>query len=135
MQMNRNIIEAAISGFEQQKLRIDETIAELKAQLNGTSAPAKAAPSVATESQPKPERTMSAKAKNAIREAQKKRWAAFHAAQKSEKAPAKEVAVKTTETATKNTAPKRKMSPATRKKLAENLAKARAAKAEKAATA
>jgi hypothetical protein len=37
MQINRAIIEAAIAGFEQQKRQIDETITELKAQLNGSA--------------------------------------------------------------------------------------------------
>jgi cell division septum initiation protein DivIVA len=42
MQINRTIIEAAITGFEQQKRQIDETIAELRAQLNGSAEAKKA---------------------------------------------------------------------------------------------
>ena len=68
--------------------------------------------------QPAPKRKpLSKPALKHIRDAQKKRWAAFHA--KEEPKAAK---------------PKRKMSAATKKKLAANLAKARAAKAAKAAT-
>jgi hypothetical protein len=132
MELNRTIIEAAIVGFERQKQEIEETLAELRGQLNGKIAPVKAEPSGATE--PKPRRTMSAKAKKAIREAQKKRWAAFHAAQRADKVPAEKVDVKSKEAATKKAAPKRMMSAAMKKKLAENLVKARATKSAKAKT-
>jgi hypothetical protein len=37
MQLNKAVIEAAIVGFEQQKQKIDETIAELRLQLDGHS--------------------------------------------------------------------------------------------------
>jgi hypothetical protein len=60
---------------------------------------------------------MSAAAKRRIAAAQRKRWAAFHAEHKSENA---------------KTALKRKLSAATRAKLAVNLVEARAARAAKA---
>jgi hypothetical protein len=128
--MNRAILEAAILGFEQQRERIDATIAELKAQLGGE----KALTGSANAPESKPRRKMSAKAKKAIRDAQKKRWADFHAAQEAGKpkaavkAPAKKATVK----AAPKAAPKKKMSAATKAKLAANLAKARAAKKAKA---
>ena len=37
MELNRAIIEAAIVGFEKQKEQIDNTIAELRSQLDGGS--------------------------------------------------------------------------------------------------
>src|SRR5689334_4946630 len=122
MQINRAIIEAAIVGFERQKEQIDETIAELRAQLGGTSVKAGRKAKVAG-SPTQAKRQMSAAARKRIAAAQKKRWAAFHAGQKTEAAPAKKAA------------PKRKMSPAAKARLVANLAKARAAKAAKAATA
>src|SRR3954447_23816139 len=66
-QLTQGIIDAAIEGFESQKRRIDEQIAELRALGNG-HAPAKA-------EAPK-KRGMSAAGRRAIAEAQRKRWAA-----------------------------------------------------------
>jgi len=64
-QISQGIINAAIEGFEAQKRRIDEQIAELRALGNGhrpsTEAPKK--------------RVMSAAGRKAIAEAQRKRWA------------------------------------------------------------
>jgi len=65
------IIAAAILGFEQQKLRIDASIAELRAmQSGGATKPA------ATPKAPTAKRTMSAAGRRAVAEAQRKRWAA-----------------------------------------------------------
>ena len=66
-QLTQGIIDAAIEGFESQKRRIDEQIAELRALSNGN------APAVAEA--PK-KRGMSAAGRKAIAEAQRKRWAA-----------------------------------------------------------
>jgi hypothetical protein len=66
-QLTQEIIDAAIEGFESQKRRIDEQIAELRALSNGN------APAVAVA--PK-KRGMSAAGRKAIAEAQRKRWAA-----------------------------------------------------------
>lgn len=120
MEINRTIIEAAIEGFEQQKQRIDETIVELKAQLNGSTATRKGRVAKVAESAPaRKKHKISAAGRRAIAEAQRKRWAA------AKKAAPKESAVKAT--------PKKKMSAATRAKLVANLKKAREAKAKKAA--
>src|ERR1041385_4288628 len=118
MEINRSIIEAAIVGFERQKQQINETIAQLRAQLGGTSTGTGRKAKVADGATMK--RVLSPAARKRIAAAQKARWAAFHARQG---APAKK------------TATKRKMSPAAKAKLVANLAKARAAKAAKAATA
>src|SRR3954451_16575998 len=78
------IINAAIVGFEEQKRRLDEQIAELRSLLPG------ATPSVATpSSQPTngTQRKMSAAGRKAIAAAQRKRWAAKKA--EANGAPAK----------------------------------------------
>jgi hypothetical protein len=146
------IITAAIGGYQAQKTRIDAQIAELKAMLSGgnetttpeptqrkrgkMSAAARkrigdaqrkrwaasknaAEPSVPVAA-PKAKRKLSKAGRAAIVAATKKRWAAVHKSQKAAltKAPAK-----------------RKMSPAQKAALVANLAKARAARAAKRATA
>src|ERR1035438_5184044 len=64
------ILTAAIEGFEQQKLRIDAQIAELRVMLSGGRTKPAAAPEV-----PKGKRRkMSAAARKRIGDAQRKRW-------------------------------------------------------------
>jgi hypothetical protein len=121
MQLNRVIIEAAIVGFERQKQQIDETIAELRAQLAGVSGDGRKTNIAEATTPTKARRKMSAAGRKAIAAAQKKRWAAV----RKEAAPPKKAA------SAKKTAPKRKLSPAAKAKLVENLKKARAAKAAK----
>ena len=116
MRLNRAIIEAAIVGFEQRKRQIDETIAELRSQLDGTTLRGRETDPAGTTTKGA-RRKMSAAARKRMAAAQKARWAAYHA---KESAPAKK------------TAPKRKLSAAAKAKLAANLAKARAAKAARA---
>jgi hypothetical protein len=77
-QLSQGIIDAAIEGFESQKRRIDEQIAELRALGNG-HAPAEA---------PK-KRGMSVAGRKAIAEAQRKRWAAKSEAEPKAKATKK----------------------------------------------
>jgi hypothetical protein len=76
-QLTQGIIDAAIEGFESQKKRIDEQIAELRALSNGN------AQAVA---EPK-RRGMSAAGRKAIAEAQRKRWAVAKGGQAEKKAP------------------------------------------------
>src|ERR1019366_5802238 len=65
------IITAAVEGFEQQKLRIDAQIAELRQMLTGTPTDPAATPKG-----PKGKRRkMSAAARKRIGDAQRKRWA------------------------------------------------------------
>src|SRR5664280_2977553 len=64
------IITAAVEGFEQQKLRIDAQIAELRQMLTGSPTA-----TAATPEGPKDRRRMSAAARKRIGDAQRKRWA------------------------------------------------------------
>jgi hypothetical protein len=106
--LTKEIIQAAISGFETQRDRIDEQIAELRGMLGSTPNGA--------ESEPKARgrrRKMSAAGRKAISQAQRKRWASSQA----EGAPAK---------AAKK--PKRKLSPEGRAAIVAALKKRWAAK-------
>ena len=67
------IINAAIVGFEQQKLRIDTQIAELRAMLDGGST--KPGPAAAPEPSTLKRRKFSAAARRRMKEAQQLRWA------------------------------------------------------------
>ena len=70
-QLTQGIIDAAIQGFESQKRRIDEQIAELRALSNGH------APKTESSTPPRmKKKRMSAASRKAIAEAQRKRWAA-----------------------------------------------------------
>ena len=76
------IIHAAIEGFEQQKLRIDNQIAELRAMLPGGSTTA-----ATLESAPR-KRKISAAARRRMALGQQKRWAAIKGTAKSPSSPA-----------------------------------------------
>src|SRR5450759_4299526 len=149
------IINAAVEGFEQQKLRIDAQIAELRQMLTGTPTATAATPEV-----PKGKRRMSAAARKRIGDAQRKRWAES----KKESGPSSLVAPEAPKPkrklsaagkaaivaalkkrwaafhaanqakkpALKKEIAKKKLSPARKAALVANLAKARAAKAAKA---
>ena len=67
------IIAVAVEGYESQKARIDQKIAELKAMLDGRPAETAATPEAAPRER---RRKMSAAARARIAEAQRKRWAA-----------------------------------------------------------
>ena len=67
------IINAAIVGFEQQKLHIDAQIVELRAMLSGGATQPTAAKLEPTKGK---RRKMSAAARKRIGDAQRKRWAA-----------------------------------------------------------
>src|SRR5260370_31850398 len=67
------IINAAIVGFEQQKLRIDTQIAELRAMLDGGST--KPAPAAAPDPPTLNRRKFSAPARRPMKQAQQLRWA------------------------------------------------------------
>jgi hypothetical protein len=68
-QINPAIINAAIEGFEAQKRRIDDQIAELRSMLPG-------APATANETA-RPKRKISAAARRRMALGQQKRWAAI----------------------------------------------------------
>ena len=65
------IINAAVEGFEQQKLRIDAQIAELRQMLTGTPTETAATPEIPRGKR----RKRSAAARKRIGDAQRKRWA------------------------------------------------------------
>jgi hypothetical protein len=69
--LTAQIINAAIDGFQAQKSKLDQRIAELRAMLSGTSVEAVTTP------QPTPakRRKFSAAALRRMREAQRQRWA------------------------------------------------------------
>ena len=70
--LTHEIISAAIAGFEQQKLRLDTQIAELRAMLDGGRPEPVSTPKAPTGKR----RKMSAAARKRIGDAQRKRWAA-----------------------------------------------------------
>jgi|ERR1035441_8187907 hypothetical protein len=86
IKLTPEILNAAIVGFEQQKLRIDAQIAELRQMLGGGPT-ATATPEVPRGRR----RKMSAAARKRIGDAQRKRWAES----KKESAPPSPVAPKT----------------------------------------
>jgi len=108
------IITAAILGFEQQKLRIDAEIAELRALLPGGRTEPTAPPESATSKR----RKMSAAARKRMSEAQKKRWAESKGEAESASSPVMPEPSK----------PKRKLSAAGRKAIVAALKKRWAAK-------
>jgi hypothetical protein len=101
--LDNEILAAAIEGFEAQKKRLDEQIAEIRQLLHGGARPAPA-------SEPaRKKRTMSAAGRKAVAEAQRKRWAAARKQSGATTEPAKPDAQK----------PKRKLSAAGRKRIIE----------------
>jgi hypothetical protein len=117
--LTSEIVAAAIAGFEQQKLRIDAQIAELRAMLPGGPGETAAKPGV-----PKGKRRkFSAAARRRMKEAQQQRWAKI----RGESAPAP-----TTQELSK---PKRKLSKAGRAAIVAALKKRWAAKRVEAAKA
>jgi hypothetical protein len=117
-QIDASVLEMALVGYNAELHKIEANMTAIRKQLgvraNGAMAPT-------TTDGKKPKRGMSAAGRKSIAEAQKKRWAAFHAKQKSPAKTAKQITAK------------RKLSPARKAALVANLAKARAAKAAKAA--
>jgi len=102
--LTKEIIAAAIAGFEAQKQNIDAQIAELRAMLTGTPA-ASAAPT----KRGRTKRKVSPEALERMREGQRRRWAAARG--ESAFAPAK------------SSKPKRKLSAAGRKAIVAALKK------------
>jgi hypothetical protein len=102
-ELTPEIITAAIVGFEQQKLRIDAQIAELRQMLGGGPTATAATPEV-----PKGKRRkMSAATRKRIGDAQRKRWA------ESKKTPSPVAA------SSEAAKPKRKLSAAGKKAIVE----------------
>jgi hypothetical protein len=104
--LTKEIIEAAIAGFEAQKQRIDDQIVELRGMLNGTRTTDTGSQQGTTK------RRFSATTLKHMREAQQRRWAKVRGA--GSEAP--------------ESKPRRKMSAAGRKAIAESQKKRWAAK-------
>ena len=78
-----DLISAAIDGYEAQKTKIDEKIAELRSMLSGrSSATAEPSAEAPTKTKERKKRRLSAAGRKAIADAAKKRWAEFNAAKK-----------------------------------------------------
>jgi len=75
-QADTAMLQMALIGYDIERRKIEDKIAEIQARLNGrgSRAPAPAA---------RARRTMSAAARRRIAAAQKKRWAAFHKQKKA----------------------------------------------------
>jgi hypothetical protein len=110
--LSKQIIEAAIEGFEGQKLHIDAQIAELRAMLNGGPVASVTEPKAGTA-----KRKMSPAALRHMREGQQRRWA------KAKAEPA--AALKVVSKASK---PKRRLSAAGKAAIVAALKKRWAAK-------
>ncbi|HEX3747669.1 MAG TPA: hypothetical protein VHW09_27225 [Bryobacteraceae bacterium] len=115
--LTNEIIEAAITGFEAQKLKIDAQIAELRAMLKGEPAAPAAHAKTA-----KPKRKVSAAALKRMREGQQRRWAKV----RGETAPAAKTAP--APKAVKGAKKKRKLSAAGKANIVAALKKRWAAK-------
>ena len=81
--LTKEIVDAAIFGFEGQKKKIDEQIAELRRVFPGASGGPISKTTVGTK------RKMSAAGREAIAEAQRKRWAAVKGERTSQTKTAK----------------------------------------------
>lgn len=106
--LTKEIIEAAIAGFEGQKQRIDSQISELRAMLDGSVAPMQ-------KRQTRGKRKFSPEALERMRDAQRRRWAKVRRGTQTASAPAPQT-------------PKRKLSAAGRKAIVDALKKRWAAK-------
>lgn len=78
MTLDTLTLQMALIGYEAERQKIQEKIAEIQRQLNGRIRAGRAAAPVA-ENRPakRQKRRMSAEARKRIAEAQKKRWAAY----------------------------------------------------------
>jgi hypothetical protein len=103
--LDKEVLAAAIEGFEAQKKHIDTQIAEIRQILGGGSAETAAA----TPGPGRKRRKMSAAGRKRIAEAQRKRWAA---SRKESVAPAKAPKPEAQK-------PKRRLSAAGRKRIIE----------------
>ncbi len=82
--LTKELITAAIEGFQSQKRRIDDRIAELRAMLSDEST----GPTATPQAGPGKRRKFSAGARKRMREAQQRRWAKVRGEAESPAAPA-----------------------------------------------
>ena len=85
-------LKMALIGYEAERQKLEATMAAIRSQLGGRAS----APSTTPTGDAKSKHKMSAAGRKAIAEAQRKRWAAVHAAKQKEKPAAvtKKTAVK-----------------------------------------
>ena len=81
--IDQAFLNAALEGLELQRERIVEQIQQVKSLLGEKKPRAVRAAAAAAKSKPAAKRTLSATARKRIAKAQKKRWAAYHKAQKA----------------------------------------------------
>ena len=79
--IDTSFLEAALIGYEAERQKIQQKIAEIQARLDGSSR--RTGGPVARVPRTRGRRPMSAAARKRIADAQKKRWAAFHKKQKA----------------------------------------------------
>ena len=79
--MDKTTLEMALIGYEAERQRVQQKIAEIQSQLNGRFRRS----TTSATPQASGRRTMSTAARKRIAAAQKKRWAAFHRKQKAAK--------------------------------------------------
>ena len=122
-QIDASVLEVALRGYRAELQRIADKITAIRKDLvvRASSAPTLTDRARTRHTDPaKPKRGMSSAGRKHIAEAQRKRWAAYHA---EHNAPARKAAFKP------------KLSPARRAALATTLAKVRAARVAKKAAA
>jgi peroxiredoxin Q/BCP len=126
--LTNEMIEAAINGFQQQKIHIDEQIASLRSMLNRGSSQAPAQSSAEPRTGRK-SRKFSPEARARMREAQQRRWAKIKGASpEANAAPAKAAPAKAAPAKAAPAKQKRRLSPEGRKRIVEALKKRWAAK-------
>ena len=74
---DKELLEAALIGFQYKRDQLEQKIAELRSQIGGTSASRPAPAAAASGGAAPAKRKMSAAARRRIALAQKKRWAAY----------------------------------------------------------
>ena len=85
VELSTQVLEAALSGLQAQKERVEGYILEVQSAIQGQGQPQKSAARATQASEPeRKRRIISAAAKKRIALAQKKRWAEFHAKKKAE---------------------------------------------------
>ena len=78
--LDKSILEAALIGYEAERRKLQEKIADIQRRLGRRST--RTTPGV--DGAPRPKRQMSAAARKRIVAAQKKRWAEYHARQNAQ---------------------------------------------------
>jgi hypothetical protein len=81
IQTDTQLLQMALIGYESERQKIQERIADIQRQLNGRTRSARS--QVADTPSPRGRRRMSAAARKRIAAAQKARWAAFRKKQKA----------------------------------------------------